>query len=72
MEQWGDYVRIFLFCANRENGMVSVSPLEILSWPYHFFIVMSFVQGEYQQFVSEINEKAMKKARTQRRPKKRV
>jgi hypothetical protein len=41
--EWIEFVRIYLFCCDRETGAISVSPLEVMDWPYRFFLNISFV-----------------------------
>jgi hypothetical protein len=72
VDRWGDYVRLFLFCADREHGNIAVSPVDILDWPYRFFLVMSFVQQEYSRFLHETHEKEKKKMKMKKRHRGRV
>lgn len=62
--KWGDYVRLFLFCAEREHGGIPVSPYEIMEWPYRFFLVLSFVQQEYVKHVKDQHEKMKRRSKS--------
>jgi Ni,Fe-hydrogenase I cytochrome b subunit len=60
---YADYIRIYLFCCNRENGTISVNPLEVLDWPYRFFLIMTMIKNEYVAFINKSHEEAMRKAK---------
>jgi hypothetical protein len=65
-EKYIDYIRIYLLCCNRENGTISVSPLEVLDWPYRFFLIMTMIKNEYVNFINKQHEEANKKMRNKR------
>jgi len=65
--EWVDIIRIFLLCCNRENGAIGVSPLEVLDWPYRFFLEISAVKGEYVHFVAEQSKTAKNKSKGKRK-----
>ncbi|MCF7946694.1 MAG: hypothetical protein K9K80_02045 [Spirochaetia bacterium] len=66
--KWGDYVRIYLFCANRETGTVATSPLDIMEWPYRFFIILKIIQAEFVAHIHKSQKDVAKKAKNKRRP----
>lgn len=61
--KYADYIRLYLFCCDRENGTISVNPIEVLGWPYRFFLVMTMIKNEYVSFINESQKKSMEKAK---------
>jgi hypothetical protein len=65
---WGDYIRMFLFCCDRETGSVGVSPMEIMGWPYRFFLIFFTLQNLFLAYIKKEQDKVKRKSSQGRKP----
>jgi hypothetical protein len=62
-DKYADMIRLYLFCCDREKGTISVSPMEVLDWPYRFFITMTMIKNEFIGWVNDMQKKELEKSK---------